>query len=128
MAGGDFNLNTDRIDVVLLDNGYTYVQAHDAYADVSADEVANGNGYLTGGKTISGQTLTDDTGNDYVEFHGTVAPWTASTITARYAAFFKYNADPALAYLIAIYDFGADKSSDGGSFTITENAEGLFHL
>lgn len=44
--------------IALVTSAYTFNSAHTAYSDFSANEVTAGNGYLTGGVSISG-TVSD---------------------------------------------------------------------
>jgi hypothetical protein len=56
---GVINLLTDTFKLALVASTYTPdLDAHTVWADVSANEVANGDGYTTGGATLTGQTLT----------------------------------------------------------------------
>lgn len=87
---GDGTIDLDAGDgyfrVVLLDSGYTPDLTHSTYADISGDEVANGNGYTTGGTALSSTTWTESSGT--VTFDSADPTWTASggSIVARYAA------------------------------------------
>jgi|TARA_R110002012_G_scaffold299831_2_gene499151 hypothetical protein len=83
-------------------------------AYTTSNEVANGNGYTTGGNTLtrvdpssSGTTALTDFAN---------STWSASTITARGALIYNdTDSDKA----VAVLDFGADKVSSGGDFTVS---------
>jgi len=56
----------------------TLVAGNSLWADVSANEIANGNGYTTGGGTLTGVAATATSGNDGYFLAGTVPVWTAS--------------------------------------------------
>lgn len=118
----------DTIKVALLTDSYTPNQdAHDYFDDVSAYEVANGNGYTTGGATIGNTTVSYNSGTNTTTFDGDDVSWPASTITARYAVI--YDSTPGSAStnpLIAYVDFGSDQSSSSGTFSITWSAQGIF--
>ena len=83
-------------------------------AYTTSNEVANGNGYTTGGNTLtrvdpssSGTTALTDFAN---------STWGSSTITARGALIYNdTDSDKA----VAVLDFGADKVSSGGDFTVS---------
>ena len=122
---GSIDLDTDVIKVALLTSSYTPSAAHDAYDDVSSYEVANGNGYTTGGATLGSKTI-GTVANGV--FDAADVQWSASTITARYAAIYKYDETPGNAWLIGYIDFGSDQSSDNGSFTISWNASGILKI
>ncbi|OXE36914.1 MAG: hypothetical protein CGW95_04835 [Phenylobacterium zucineum] len=48
------------------------------WADVSANEIANGNGYTTGGNTVTGAAATATAGNNGYFYTSTIPAWTAS--------------------------------------------------
>ena len=48
------------------------------WADVSANEIANGNGYTTGGNTMTGLAAVATAGNNGYYLNGTIPVWTAS--------------------------------------------------
>lgn len=53
--------------------------------------------------------------------------WTSSTITARYAVYYKSTGTSSTSLLIGLEDFGSDKVSSNGTFQIQfAPAEGLF--
>ena len=56
---GVINLATDPFKLALVLNTYTPdLDLHTVWADVSAHEVADGDGYTAGGASLAGQTLT----------------------------------------------------------------------
>lgn len=127
ISGTPVDLEGDTIKCLLLKNTYT-IDATDVYvSDLTpgTNEVANGNGYTTGGTAItcsvtySGATAT---------FDATDATWPASTITARYAVVYKDTGLTTTSPVLFLYDFGADKSSSGGTFTVAWHASGLATL
>lgn len=79
----------------------------------ATNEVANGNGYTTGGNTLTSVTPTSTGTTAFVDFADSV--WSAATITARGALI--YNSSKANR-AIAVLDFGADKISTTGDFTV----------
>jgi hypothetical protein len=96
----------------------------DAYGTAPAstgNEVANGNGYATGGEliTIPGSMPSSGTGQSvaYCDFDDTT--WSSSSITARWAIVYDDNATtPTANAALIVLDFGSDKSSSSGDFTI----------
>lgn len=86
---GDGTFDMDAGDaffaVILVTSSYTPDLSHDTYSDVSGDEVANGNGYSTGGVTPSNTSWTETGG--VATFDSDDPTWTANggPITARYA-------------------------------------------
>jgi hypothetical protein len=128
LANKEIDWDSDTIKVALVTSSYTPAQdTHDYWDDVSANEVANGNGYTTGGATLGSKTITQDDATNKQTFDAADTSWTASTITARYAVI--YNSTPgsgATNPLIGYVDFGSDQSSSSGTFLIQWNAAGIF--
>ena len=121
------DLVSDTIKVALCASGYSVnQQTDDFWNDASGSEVASGNGYTTGGATLSNKTSAVATLT--YTFDNTVdTTWSTSTITARYAVI--YDSSPAGATaqpLVCYIDFGQDMSSSNGNFTISWNASGIF--
>ncbi len=91
------------------------------YADLT-NEVANGNGYTTGGKTLT-CTWVQSTGT--ITFDCDDQVWTASTFTCQYAVI--YDDTAANDDILGFIDLGG-VSPVAGSLTVTINASGLFTL
>jgi len=73
-----------------------------------------GTGYTAGGNTLTISTTPTSSGTTaYLSFSNTT--WSASTITARGALI--YNSSQSNA-AVAIFDFGSDKITSSGDFTI----------
>jgi hypothetical protein len=86
---GGVDLDTDTFRVVLVTSAYTYSAAHTTWADASAAEVSNANGYTTHGQALSTPTMNQTSG---VGIWDAVDPdWTASGsgLTARRAIIIK---------------------------------------
>ena len=79
----------------------------------SSDEVANGNGYTTGGQNLTSVSPTTSGTTAYVDFADVT--WSASTITANGALIYNSNSSNASVVTLA---FGSDKSSSNGDFQI----------
>ena len=84
-----------------------------AYQSSGLSEVANGNGYTTGGVALTEVTPTLDGDTAITDFAD--ASFTTATITARGALI--YN-DTQSDKAVCVLDFGADKTSTSGTFTI----------
>ena len=103
----------DTYKIALYPSTATLSKATTVYS--STGEVANGNGYTTGGATLAGFSVTLD-GDTAILDWTTDPSWAAATITARGALI--YNAtqgDKA----VAVLDFGSDIASTAGTFTVT---------
>ena len=87
------------------------------------NEVANGNGYTTGGAVLAGRTSGYvDTNNVYLD--GTDSSWGSSTFTARYAVVY----ETVNGYIRGRYDFGGDKPVSSGTLSILWNASGMIKI
>lgn len=128
IMNGGIDLDTDTVKVMLLTNSHTQDQdAHEFIDDVSANEVS-GTGYTAGGQALAGKAVTQDNTDNEGVFDANDLTWSTSTITARYAAIYKDTGTPATSPIVCILDFGSDKSSSAGNFTIAWNAEGILNL
>lgn len=94
----------------------TYGPATTSYTNLTgnSDEVANGNGYTTGGNTLTSVTPVADGTTAVCDFADT--SWTSATFTSCGAIIYNDTAtgDPACAVL----SFGGDQSVSSGTFTI----------
>lgn len=85
-------------------------------AYTATGEVSNsGTGYTTGGNTLTVSQVPTSTGTTaWLDFADTT--WSSATITARGALIYLANGgtNPA----VAVLDFGSDKTSTSGDFTI----------
>jgi hypothetical protein len=107
---GEHDLDTDVIKLALYTSAATLSAATTAYS--TSDEVV-GTGYTAGGNTLTGATVSLSGTTAYVDFSDTT--WTTATITARGALI--YNSSKSNK-AIAVLDFGADKTSTAGNFTV----------
>lgn len=97
------------------------------YADLT-NEVANGNGYTTGGVTLSGVTWSGSSGT--VTFDCTDPTWTlTNTITFKYGII--YASSVTNSPLLCFFDAdtgGGSVSPLAGTLTVQVNASGIFTL
>ena len=107
---GEHDMDTDVIKIAL----YTSAANLDASTTVytTSNEVV-GAGYTAGGNTLTGATVTLTGTTAFVDFADT--SWVVATITARGALI--YNSSKANK-AVAVLDFGSDKTSTAGTFTI----------
>lgn len=108
---GEHDLDTDVLKVALYTSAATLGASTTAYT--TSNEVV-GAGYVAGGNTLTGATVTLDGTTAVVDFND--VSWAASTITARGALI--YNSSKSNK-AIAVLDFGSDKVSSVGTFTIS---------
>ena len=103
----------DTYKVALYTSSATLGASTTAYS--ATNEVANGNGYTTGGATLSGYSCTI-TNTTTGSLDWTDPVWSNASITARGALLYKSGSgNPA----IAVFDFGQDVTSTNGDFTVT---------
>lgn len=111
---------------VLLATAATFDATDTTLAGVTYTEVAQANGYTTGGASLANVAVTTVTTND-ASFDADDITWTASggSITASYAILYNDTdaGDPPLAFI----DFGQSESAgDGTDFKIVWNSSGIF--
>ena len=123
VGDGTHDMDDDTFYIALYTSSYTPDATDAVLADLSA-EVANGNGYTTGGKALTGVTWAQTAGT--LKFDADDASWTTSTITARYAIIYNYTATNK--NLVCLKDFGSDQASSNGTFTVQFNANGILDM
>lgn len=109
----DFSSDTSQTFKIAL-----YTSSADLSASTTAYSTTNeisGTGYTAGGNTLTIASNSTTSGTTaFVDFSDT--SWTSSSITARGALIYKSGGtNPS----IAVLDFGEDKSSVSGTFTVT---------
>ena len=122
MAKGDVDLDTDSLIWILMDTGFVFARAtHHEYADISALELATGNGYTQKTKAAAGISISRNDTLYKVTITWTNPAWTASggAIGPSPGAFLLNDTvtdDPLVCYV----DFGGEGTEpDGGVFTIS---------
>jgi hypothetical protein len=80
---------------------------------ITSAEIANGNGYTTGGEALSVTNVTVDGSVAIVDFAD--VSWTSATFTARGCLI--YNSSQSNK-TVAVVDFGGDKTATNGTFTV----------
>lgn len=125
---GDATIDLDghTFKVALMNATHTFVPTNTVWADVSANEVANGFGYTTGGATLASVTWSQTTGTATFDF--TDPEWTASggSIGPTAHAVF-YDDTVAGGPLMFSVDFGQTITAvDGVRIVIQLAATGLF--
>lgn len=107
---GEHDMDTDVIKIALYTSSATLDASTTAYT--TSNEVV-GAGYTAGGNTLTGATVSLTGTTAFVDFSDT--SWTTATITARGALIYNSSkSDKA----IAVLDFGSDKTSTAGTFTV----------
>jgi hypothetical protein len=122
--GSGANAVGDTYKVKLL-TAATFNATHTTLAATGGTEVANGNGYTTGGATLANVAVTTVNTNE-AKFDADDATWAASggAITASFAIL--YNDTDADDPPVAFIDFdGAETAGTGTDFKIIWNANGI---
>jgi hypothetical protein len=128
LLNGSVDLDTDTLKLMLVTSSYTPdIDAHAFRSDVTNE--VTGTGYSSGGTALANKTVIQDNTNDRAKFDADDVSWPSSTITARGAVLYKSRGGAASAdELICYFDFGSDKSSSSGTFTVQFNANGILLL
>lgn len=110
----NFNTGTTKVyKIALFTSSATLGAATTTYSGSTTGEVANGGGYSTGGEILTVSQVPTSTGTTaFIDFADVT--WSSATITARGALIYNSTDDTA----VAVLDFGSDKSSTSGDFTI----------
>jgi hypothetical protein len=122
----EVDLNSDTIKCALFTSAHAPSQDDDQYYDAAhgMTEVANANGYTTGGVAVGTPTI--GTTAKVTKFDGDDPAWTATGagFTYRYACF--YDDTPGSNKpLISYVDMGADVVVVAGAHSITLSADGI---
>jgi hypothetical protein len=121
---GAANLSSDQLYVMLTNTLPNHATAQ-TYTDISSTEVANGNGYTTGGKIVLGTSTTNSGGLETVA--GSSVTWnvTGTGITARYFVLY----DHATGKLINFGDYlSSFTATSGQSISWTPTSGTLYTL
>jgi hypothetical protein len=107
----NFNTGTTKVyKIALYTSSATLGAATTAYS--TTNEVV-GTGYTAGGNTLTVSQIPTSSGTTaFIDFADTT--WSTATITARGALIYNSTDNTA----VAVLDFGADKTSTAGDFTI----------
>ena len=114
---GDQHLDSDTLHIALYTSSASLGAATDGY--ITSNEVANGNGYTTGGEALTSKAVTENSTSGV--FDAADPAWTSATFTARGALIYNKTLGDASSNArgaIAVLDFGSDKTSTAGDFTI----------
>ena len=105
------NSTGNTFQIAMYDNSASFTAATTAY---TASNEVTGTAYVAKGNTLVNVTPTSTSTTAFTDFGDST--WSSSTITARGAMIFNDTAsgDPS----VVILDFGSDKSSSSGDFTI----------
>lgn len=110
LAKGKVNLSTDTLKVMLTNAAP--VATNTKYSDISAGELANGNGYTTGGVAVTGVTLSNVTGTEALAAAATTFTSSVGNMGPfRYVVY--YDSTAVDQPLIGFYDYGSTVTLNG---------------
>lgn len=111
LLDGEHDFGVDTFKIALYTSSATLDATTTAY---SVTNETSGTGYTAGGNTLTVSTTPTSSGTTaYISFANTT--WSTASITARGALIYNStNANKA----VAVLDFGSDKTSTAGDFTI----------
>ena len=108
---GVHDFENDTFKMALYTSSATLDASTTAY---TVTNEVSGTGYTAGGQALDSPTVTLSGTTAFVDFADET--WTAATITARGALI--YNSTAAGNPAVAVFDFGADKTSTAGDFVV----------
>ena len=108
---GVHDFENDTFKVALYTSSATLDASTTAY---TVTNEVSGTGYTAGGQVLDSPTVTLSGTTAFVDFADET--WTTATITARGALI--YNSTAAGNPAVAVFDFGADKTSTAGDFVV----------
>ena len=116
LLGGVHDLDTDTIKLALIkaSPSGTYNASTTNYSDVTGNsDEASGTNYTTGGNSLTGATISLDSGTAIVDF--TDSTFSSATVSADGCII--YNSSQTNK-AIAVIDFGGTKTSTNGDFVV----------
>jgi hypothetical protein len=123
LANGGMNFSTDALKLLLTNTAP--VATNGLYGDISANELANGNGYTTGGATVTTVSSSQTGGIEKLTVSAANPTWTASGSMGpfRYAVLYDTTPTTPLKPLIGYWDYGTSITlAAGQTFTATFDA------
>lgn len=108
---GVHDFENDTFKIALYTSSATLDASTTAY---TATNEVSGTGYTAGGEVLDSPTVTLSGTTAFVDFADET--WASSSITARGALI--YNSTAAGNPAVAVFDFGADKTSTAGDFVV----------
>jgi len=125
------NFGSGTIKAMLLTDDYVPNLDTDEFLDdINGNELANGNGYTTGGATLAGKSTTVDTTDNEGVFDANDVTFTLTAQKVfRYLVLYLDSGNAATSPLIAVEDVGAGGiTAQAGTLTFQWNAEGIINL
>lgn len=123
LTNGDIEFVTDTIEVLIVDNTYTFSKAHTLVSDVSGDEVTNdvGSGYER--KTLGTKSIAINTSDDRVEYKAADVLYTAILTNEVLGGAVVFSGTD----LIAFLEF-ADLTTNGSDVRLNIGTSDVVHI
>jgi len=131
---GNVSLLSDTLKVALINSLYNPDADHNTYSvSLEPYEITASGGYTSGGKELTGKTITEVNIDNNVIFDADDVEWENSTISARYGVIYDATVSGVTISggtdnLVALIDFGSQKISTSGNFIIDWDDDGIFSL
>lgn len=111
------------VKAALLDSTYVPAKQHDTFTSIQSYEIS-GDGYITGGKALTGVSISELIGQDAYRMDADDVSWDPSTITARVVTLYEEASDD----LICSFYMDADEISSNGIFEIQWHVDGVLKV
>lgn len=125
----DVDWETDTVRCALMAGTFAPNQdTQDYWSDISAEEIAAGNGYTAEGVALTGKSATYNAAGNIVKLDAADAVWANSSIQAAYAVIYVDTGNPATSVLLGYVDFGGMYGSQNSDFTIVWDDDGILRV
>lgn len=119
--------STTTIKAMLVTGSYVPDKDLHEFIDDVTNE-SSGTGYTAGGKEVLNRLIAIDNTLDLAKYDANDITWSSSTVTARGVVLYKDTGTPSTSPLIMYIDFGENKSSTDGDFSIFWHENGIFTI
>ena len=127
LTDGTFDYLTDTINIALMDSSHSFSADDENWDDVSANEIS-GTGYTAGGVALASKAVDDKDTDDAAYLDAGDAKWAGAILSAYHAVIYYDSGVAGTSKLICSIDFGAEKTADNATFTVTFDAKGFLKL
>jgi len=130
MIMGGIDLDTSALKLALVTSSYVFAATHSAWAEMSANEVATGDGYTTGGAALGTPSLTQVDG--VCTFDAEDVTFTTLTKTFRAGVVYAEGTfdgvvNPVLFYVL-FDDTPADRVIEAIDFIVKWHSDGILSI
>ena len=117
---GTFNLPSDTLKAVLMNDSHSFDPDNDEWSDVSANAVAGTE------KTLANVTVAEDDTGDRGYFDADDLEWTSATFTVYHLVI--YDDSTTNDNLVLSLDFGGAQQVTNGTFRVEWDADGILEI